>query len=266
MKPLTAPTRQPIRCVPVRPNLGIAASYQRKIDNLVAAMSRQSSRAILAEYRSKPPVLAQDESSPAALRDVIARLSRDWEAKFDDFAKSAGRKFAHETASAADRSFAASLRGAGFTVRFQPTRAVNEVIQATIAEQVSLIRSIPKQYFTQIQGSVMRSVQTGRDLASLSADLQARYGVTKRRAALIARDQNNKATASITRARQMEAGITEATWLHSAGGRTPRPEHVAASGKRYDVAKGMFLENEWVWPGTAINCRCVSVPVIPGID
>jgi uncharacterized protein with gpF-like domain len=109
-------------------------------------------------------------------------------------------------------------------------------------------------------------VQAGRDLGYLSKELQDRYGITKRRAALIARDQNNKATAVITRVRQQELGVTECVWLHSHGGKHPRPSHVAADNKKYDVSKGMFLDGKWTWPGVEVNCRCVARAVIPGLS
>lgn len=72
----------------------------------------------------------------------------------------------------------------------------------------------------------------------------------------------------LARSRQLELGITKAKWLHSAGGKTPRETHVAFSGHEYDVAKGVTLEPDEgvVWPGTAIYCRCVSVPIVPGFD
>jgi uncharacterized protein with gpF-like domain len=117
---------------------------------------------------------------------------------------------------------------------------------------------------------VMRSVQTGRDLGRLAKDLQKQFGVTKRRAALIARDQNNKATASMTRVRQVQLGITEAIWVHSGAGKHPRPTHVKAGrdSVRYDVSKGWFDPDakQWIWPGILVNCRCVSKPVIKGFS
>jgi uncharacterized protein with gpF-like domain len=56
----------------------------------------------------------------------------------------------------------------------------------------------------------------------------------------LARDQNNKATASMTHARQDELGIAEASWVRSGAGKHPRPTHVAMNGKKYDVNKGML--------------------------
>ncbi len=161
------------------------------------------------------------------------------------------------------------LRRAGLTVQFRMTPAAQEVYDAAVIENVGLIRSIAQQHLQDVEGMVMRSVQAGRDLGQLAPELRARYGITKRRAALIARDQNNKATAVIVRTRQKELGITQARWLHSHAGRVPRPSHVAFSegrdgGPYYDVEKGALIDGERIFPGELINCRCVSRSVIPG--
>jgi SPP1 gp7 family putative phage head morphogenesis protein len=263
MRRLAAP--KPVSIGPVRPNAGVQARYQKQLDDLIERMARAVKRTVLAVYRRKPPEMARDESPASALRDAMARLSADWLARFEEFGQTHGKSFAKAAIAGGDRSFRDALARAGFTVDFHMTRAANDIMRATISEQVNLIRSIPAEYLTQVEGMVMRSVQLGRDMGSLSQELQQQLGVTKRRAAIIARDQNNKATASITKARQLQLGITEAKWLHSAGGRKPRPEHVAFSGKTYDIAKGAFLEGKWVWPGTEINCRCVSISIIPGL-
>src|SRR6185369_10742562 len=110
----------------------------------------------------------------------------------------------------------------------------------------------------------MQSVKEGRKLHLLTKELRQRYGITQKRAALIARDQNNKATSAITRARQLQAGIEYAMWVHSGAGKHPRPTHVAAGARRviYDVKQGWFdpHERKYIWPGTLINCRCFCRP------
>jgi len=162
----------------------------------------------------------------------------------------------------------ASLKKSGMSVQFKMTAAQNDAMQATIGEQVGLIKSIASEHLSDVEGIVMRSVTTGRDLQQLKSDLLARYDITKKRASLIARDQNNKATATLTRTRQIGLGITKARWLHSAGGKHPRPSHVAFSegrngGPFYDIQKGAFIDGEFLLPGQAINCRCLSVSVLP---
>lgn len=253
---------------PTRPNIGVQLAYQRRIDAMLRRLQDAVGSAIRLAWSRRPPVMAQDEGPAAALQDMMERLSREWESRFDEFAQGEARRFSREAFSHADRSLASSLRQAGFTVQFRMTKAAQDTLTATIAEQVNLIKSIPSEYLTQVQGIVMRGAQLGRDLHHVSEALQKQFGVTERRAALIARDQNNKATATITRARQAELGITEAIWLHSHGGRQPRPSHVANDGKRYNIATGWFDPDEkaWCWPGTLINCRCVSRSIIPELD
>lgn len=202
------------------------------------------------------------------LRAAVQKMTAMWQKNFDEAAPQLAEYFGTSVAERSDAVLRSVLRNGGYSVSFSMTPAATDVMQATIGAQVGLIKSIPQQYLTQVEGAVMRSVQAGRDLGSLAKELQQQFGVTKRRAALIARDQNNKATASITRVRQVELGITEAVWRHSTGGKHLRPKHVAASGKRYDVTKGLPIgdQGQWVFPGEEINCRCVSCSVVPGLS
>jgi uncharacterized protein with gpF-like domain len=266
-KGITSPTGKTVTLDPIRPNLGVDIAYQKKIDALIARMAAAVARAMLAVYRNNPPELAQDESSPAALRAAIGAMGKEWTLRFDEFAQHDAKRFVRSATGSADRAFAAALKKAGFTVEFKMGKAASEIITAAVAENVALIKSIPEQYLAQVEGVVMRGVAVGRDLGAVSADLQAQFGVTKRRAALIARDQNNKATAAITRARQLEVGSDEAEWVHSAGGRKPRPTHVANNNKKYNIAEGWLdpATDKRIWPGTEINCRCVSRTIIKGL-
>lgn len=253
---------------PVRPAAPIQIQYERRLEEAAAAMHKSVNYWLTACYRAQmagvPIVLAGDASAPLELQATVRKLSRRWLKNFDRLAWKLSDWFAASVEKRATMGLRESLRRGGFTVRFKPTRAMKDAAQAVAAENVALIKSIPEQYLKSVEGAVMRSVMTGRDLAALVDDLLEIDGVTRRRARLIARNQNNQATAVMTRVRQLEAGITKARWLHSAGGKTPRPEHVAFSGKTYDIAEGAPVEGGW--PGVAINCRCVSVPIIPGFD
>ena len=261
--------RRPKILAPVHPNVGIEASFRRKLERLIDEMHRSLSYWLLAAYRANPPEMAQDDSPAMAIRRVLSRLSYRWRRRFDAAADGLAKHFATQAAQRSTASLEAILRKGGFSVRFKMTRAVNDILQATVAENVSLIRSIPQQHLTAVEGHVMRSVQAGRDLKSLSDALQQQFGVTKRRAALIARSQNNLATATIVRVRQQELGL-KAVWLHSGGGREPRPTHVKAGRDRvqYDPAVGWFdpHEQKHIWPGQLINCRCTSRSVVPGLS
>lgn len=252
----------------LRPNEGITVAYQRQIEGMIDRMHRDVDMEIHNAYREIAPSMAADAMPARALTDIVRRLRRKWERGIDGLAPELAAYFAQDVKDRTDIQLKNMLKRAGFTIDFKLTAQIRDIVQASISENVALIKSIPSQYFTQIEGSVMRSVQVGRDLKTLADELQEHYGVTRRRAVLISRDQNNKATAVIGRARQIQVGITQAKWLHSHGGREPRPTHLANSGKLYDVRTGWIdpAVGYAVWPGTLINCRCVPVPVLPSVS
>lgn len=247
----------------IRPSAAVRDKYQRRLLALIDEMTTSARYWTRADYRAE---MGMDASPARALRDAMRKLSTRWSRKFDDLAEKMARDFGRDAESYSNKAFAAALRDAGFTVRFKPTRAMNESLQAVIGENVALIKSIPEQYFKNIEGAVMRSASVGGDLSQLTDYLENQAGVTRRRAEFIARDQNNKATAVYTRTRQLELGITKARWRHSAGGKHPRESHVAFSGKTYDVTKGAFIDGEWIYPGQLPNCRCVAESVIEGFE
>ncbi|CAB3908031.1 hypothetical protein LMG26842_05715 [Achromobacter dolens] len=263
---LVSPTGRDQALRPVHANQGIEAAYRKRLDRLIDEMQRSLVYWLTAAYRRNVPEIAQDESPAMALTKMMRRLAKQWQRRFNEAAQPVASEFAETSMSAADNSLRNALRQKGFSVQFQLTRAANDVFQATVQENVGLIKSIAAEHLQDVQGMVMRSVTQGRDLEGLVEDLQKRYGVTKRRAAFIARDQNNKATATITRVRQQGLGIKQAKWRHSRGGKHPRKSHQEADGKVYDVDKGMLIDGEYIRPGELPNCRCVAISIIPGFD
>lgn len=197
-------------------------------------------------------------------------LAKRWTSRFDDMADELAKWFGHQTLNRTDAAMMKILKDSGFAIDLDMTPAVRAILKATIAQNVSMIKSIPQQSLGQVEAMVMRAVQTGREQSELVKDLQSHFGVTRKRAMLIARHQNNLATASITKARQLEVGITKARWRHSYGGKTPRPTHIKASKDNviYDVAKGWYdpHEKKFIWPGELIGCRCVAIPIIEGMQ
>jgi len=266
MPDLVSPTGKDILVPVTHPNVGVQAEYRRRLQKMVAEMHKSVLYWLVAEYRKNTPELAMDDSPAASLDKAIKRLSRRWFRNFDRFAEKEAKRFADQAFGTADMSLRQRLKEKGFAVEFQMTREANDAYRAVIAENIGLIKSIPEQHLQQVQGMVMRSVTQGRDLETLTKQLEHRYQITKKRAAFIARDQNNKATAVITRVRQEGLGIKQAKWMHSHGGKHPRESHVKADGKVYDVDKGMFIDGEWIRPGELPNCRCVSRSIIPGLN
>jgi hypothetical protein len=226
-----------------------------------------------AAWKSEPPTVgfAADANSSVVLRRSLSKWGRLWRSKFDDLSTDMATRFASKAFKTTDNALMASLKAAGFTVKFSATPDVTQAYKAVVAENVSLIRSIPEQFLKNVETSVWDSVMRGADLATLSQSLQKNYGVSYRRAAFISLDQNNKAKAIIENVRRDKLGIARGRWLHSGAGKEPRPEHVAFSqgrlgGPYYDLKKGAYLEGKWVWPGSEPGCRCASSAVIEGLN
>jgi len=253
---------------PVRANIGVEAAFRRRLVKMIEAMAASVQYWVEAAYKAHMPRLAMDAIPANELRDAMAKLSRQWTNNFDELSDWLADYFAKDVADRSDAALQSALRNAGFTVKFVITPAMRDVMAATVHQSTQLIKSIPAQYLGQVEGMVMRSVQTGRDLGQLSKDLQEQLGVTKKRAAFIARDQNEKATSALQRTRQIEMGVERAIWSHSHAGRHPRKTHVAMNNKPYDPKIGMWDSaiNAFTFPGQEINCRCSSRSIISALQ
>lgn len=265
---------------PVHASVGLECEYCRRLQCLVDDMNASVQYWLTASYRANAPelheedlqkhTLAQDAVPANELKRSVRKLSRQWQRKFNEAAQELARWFTRANRNRSVTQLQSILKKGGWSVEFKMTPAQRDVFQATVHENVNLIKSIPQQYFTQVEGMVMRSVQTGRDLQQLTDDLQDHFHVTRKRAKLIAGDQNNKVTANFHRVHQIELGITEAVWVHSHAGKVPRPTHLCNDGQRYDVRRGWFDPDpkvrKYIMPGELINCRCFSRSVIPGFS
>lgn len=253
----------------INANVGVEREFQRKLDLMIGEMSNSLLYWLSAAYKAnEPEMLAKDVSPAAALNATMKRLARKWNKKFTDAAPDMAAYYATEAKDRTDSALKAALKKAGFTVKFVITPKVQDIITASAAENVSLIKTIASEHLSDVQEMVMRSVSAGRDLGGLREELQNRYEISKRKAKLIARQSNNNTSAMIKRAREEELGVTEGIWRHSHAGKVPRPEHEKWDGKRYNIKTGMWSEvsQKFVWPGTDFNCRCVGLSVLPSLN
>lgn len=134
------------------------------------------------------------------------------------------------------------------------------LVDTFVAENVALIRNVPQQFMTNVEGIVLRGVTSGtlpRDIAEQLADEE---GVALRRAKNIARDQVGKFYGRLNAVRQQRLGVKTYTW-RDAGDNRVRPEHEERDGKVYawnpedatEEIEYLPPENQ---PGQEPMCRC----------
>jgi hypothetical protein len=131
-----------------------------------------------------------------------------------------------------------------------------KIVEAGIAENVALIKSIPTQFHEQILGSVMRNVAVGGNAKKLVDELSQISDRSSKRIKLIANDQIAKATALLDQQEAIELGFNQVIWKKSIAGKTHRKSHAEANNKEFGIKKGCLIEGEYILPRMKINCKC----------
>ena len=238
----------------VRPNIGIERKYKRQLVKLIDEMQHSVKYWIRAGYKKDLEQIMAFDSPATSMRDVIKKRFEQWQKRFDNTAQKLAENFVSNVDEYSKRSMRLALQDKLPTVNFKETPAMKNALDSFVVENVNLIKSIPQKYFTEIEGLVMRSVRDGRNLADLTNELEHRYDITRKRAILIATDQNNKATETLNRVRVQELGVTKARWIHTGGSKEPRKSHQHASGKIFELDKGCLIDGEYIYPAQLINC------------
>jgi len=280
---LRAPGKRDIKLPAVETNFQVELFYKQALSKAVANMTASYEYWLAMRFKKAKdanveagllPDIAQDADTPGkATRKLfgeIGRLHDYWQNYFDDFANKIAKQMAGKWYDSNSRSWRGKLGNAGFDIKMQVTPAQKLILDTKIKENVALIKSIQQDYHKNIEGIVTRNFLAGRDLSTMADAIKKTGGVSTRRAALIARDQSNKATAQLNSSRQREIGVTWAMWQHSSAGKEPRPEHVRAGREHwfYRIDRGIDFGDGFgeVLPSFAINCRCTGRSVIPALN
>lgn len=132
---------------------------------------------------------------------------------------------------------------------------LREMQELWVSENTRLIKSIPADELSDMEGIIQRGVMNGSSAETIKKHIQERYGVTERRAKLIAVDQIGKANSALTKQRQADAGITGYKWRGVLDERE-RPEHRAREGNSYKWSNPPPDGH----PGQPVRCRCYAEP------
>ena len=257
---------------------GVADRYRAKLQFLTDQMTRETQRAYEAlwkhddvqAYLAAHKGVAMDISPASQARILANILIERFVHLFGDHAKAAAESMANQADAASSAALFQSLKdlsgGLSFKTKGVFTPVMREFMKASIAENVSLIKSIPTQYFRKVEGEINRSIISGGGLEQLTKFFEDQHGIESRRAKNIAIDQTHKAYNGLNKGRMQAVGIKAFQWIHSGGGMHPRPLHLdTLNGKTFTFDKLPVIDldtGERGIPGQAINCRCTMVPVV----
>ena len=145
-------------------------------------------------------------------------------------------------------------------IRTAPTGAL---FQRLMAEQVSLIKSLPIDAAERVHALVTESRSSGERASEIAKKILETGDVTRARATLIARTESARASSVLTQARAQHIGSTHFIWRTS-GDFDVRESHAEIDGHAFRWDAPPKTDNLPAYiAGAGPNCRCWPEPVLP---
>lgn len=250
-------------------NFAPSDRYAARLQRLVAEMNDAYLREIVKLWKTDHAAayFAMDASLASQARILLNSLQRRFAKLFASRAGGIVDQLMGGVDKASSASLHSSLKELSGGLSLKTAAPVGDIITASTAENVALIKSIPQQYHDRITNLVLRSVQSGENggLDFLTSEINRFGQVSAKRAEFIAVDQTRKITTAMNRERAVKAGIRKFEWIHSGGGAEPRRLHLRLAGQIFDYDNPPVIDErtgERGFPGQLINCRCTMRPIV----
>ncbi|MFG0827891.1 phage minor head protein [Pseudomonas sp. CJQ_7] len=247
----------------------IAIQYNAKLQRLVKQVKADISKEIMPLVRQLVPEYTQDAvATTDAWSDLITNAMSFLFAKWSSERVSAGaQRIASEFVQASVKKSERDMKKSVGIDVFSGSKTMQDYLHASAQQNAQLIKSIPAKYLEEVQTLVMANMRSGMRPSFIEKALQEQFGVTQRRAKMIARDQTSKIQGELNRKQQQGAGFTHFRWLTSHDSRV-RHDHDVFEHRVTKYGKGVYLWSDLplekgvpVSPGSPINCRCTAIPV-----
>lgn len=240
--------------------------YNAALQRIARAVRKDIDEVIVPLVKQYAPEYVQD-STPTldGWVDTIARALQFLLGKWlSPPARQAAESIASEFVKSQMRVNSRGRRSFGIDV-FSNSQQARDYLEAATFQNAMLITSIPAQYLEQVQNIVMTNMRAGMRPSFIEKQLVAQFGVTERRAKLIARDQTSKVQADLNERKQRAAGFEFFTWVDSHDQRV-RHDHREIANKVTEFGRGVYhwtdlplnSKGEPIKPGQEINCRCIA--------
>lgn len=254
--------------------------YTRQLLQYLKRMHKDIEETLLAQLRAEEDLYTQDQrpvfdSFVDNFARTLGALRTRWLVS-DALARTLASQFVGKMNDKTKKKLEKSVgKAMGIDInQMVASEGLAAAMDASIRENVRLIKSIPAEYLDKIQRIVDTETIKGRSGRSIIQQIQEVYPVTENKARLIARDQSNKVNGDLTRERQTAQGIRGYRW-RTVGDGAVRESHKERNGKVYawrpeDVGKRLdsgevMLDPEAEdigHPGEDIQCRCVADPIL----
>ena len=248
----------------------IGIQYNAKLQRLVKQVKASISKEIMPLVRQLAPeytqdaVVTTDAWSDLIINAMSALVSR-WSSPT---VQAAGARIAGEFVQSSLKKSERDLKkSAGIDV-YSGNTALQDYLKASAQQNAQLIKSIPAKYLEEVQTLVMANMRSGMRPGYIEKALQEQFGVTQRRAKMIARDQASKINGELAEKQQKGAGFEYFQWIDSDDSRV-RHRHSEIANKVTAYGKGIYRWDDLplssdgvpIKPGSDYQCRCIARPV-----
>jgi len=264
--------RRPAKTPPIN-TIAPARAYYRAILPLVAALRRDMQKHIL-PLVNRAVKESDAELTRDAIEDDISEAFEKLKVKYNspnillpfmDSIKSAGLKTSKLHKTQTESQF----QSLGIDI-FKESKSLSRLMRRFTSRNFDMIKSIPADVLAESEKIVTNGVATGLRNEVIAARLisesppgedatPGQIRKAKQRAAVIARDQVLTFSQQLSKARQQANGIESFIWRTVGDGRV-RELHEPREGQEYTWKTGASGGDPF--PGSGVQCRCWSEPVI----
>lgn len=255
----------------VRPSKQAEVYYRKQLDQLVSYMQS----IVVEELQRDTMNDALFSKGVELLASQMDRILNRLEAMdINNFATSLARGFVNRMNRNSSDSFNSNLKnsiGVDMNKIVSPPE-ISDALNVAIAQNTALIKSIKDEYKEKVSKLIRDNVLSGERPSNIVTQVKDIGGVTKNRAAFIARDQTAKINSDLVQIRSETLGSDTYVWSGSMDERE-RQSHKVMEGKLCKWSdptvysdddgktwkKRSAIGGEEVNVGKSYNCRCVAI-------
>ncbi len=243
-------------------------SYNAELQRMIRAIKKDINELIIPEVRYLSPEYTADGWLDT-ITEKIALLRQRWSSElFNQFANETASSFVQAANLRNYTQVEKEMKRFGINV-FESNETLSEYVSASAYDNSRLIKSIKEQYLDQVESIVTTNMRAGQRPSAITKLISNQFGVSERRAKVIARDQTSKINADLTEKRMRASGVKYFQWVTSKDARV-RDRHDAIANKVTKYGKGIYAWDDLplsdkgvpISPGKDYQCRCIARPVL----
>lgn len=254
----------------VRYSAALSTKYYKVLRQMLDWMQAEFDRTVVRglstkEMVKKTETMIYDESPNERYKKMLALFNKKMRGKFPrKVIEKLVRKALESSSNYSQKEFDRKLKSFGIDFK-GGTQKYSSYMSTAVEENVMLVKNLMDEQAKRLKSVVLRGMREGIPSTRLAGDIQRSLGISKRRAATIARTETHKVTQQIADYRAEEAGLTEGIWRAMMDNRTST-QHASFNGRKFNLKKGLWdpKTRSWNWPGRRPNCRCYTEYIIPG--